>query len=131
MRKIIKIIKIILIGFLIYALGNIIFDEDPRMIFYIILLSLEAIALIGQYVINKKKLYKMYTQKLEESIDMGEGLLSFCGTIYIPSIYLLFSAEWMRCENKILISGALTGIILFLSIQIYEYKKQLRNRKIK
>ncbi len=50
-----KIIKIILIGFLIYALGNIIFDGDPRMIFYIILLSLEAIALIGQYVINKKK----------------------------------------------------------------------------
>lgn len=30
MRKIIKIIKIILIGFLIYALGNIIFDEEDR-----------------------------------------------------------------------------------------------------
>lgn len=94
----------------------------------IIMAIIMIVALVISYVRQTRKMQSYDLKELYKRKDMGEGLLNFFGSLYIPVVFFLLS--YVREEYKLFIFCLTTTILIFLTIyfniKIYRYKKQIR-----
>ena len=70
-------------------------------------------------------------EKLYRCKDMGEALLNFFSSLYIPAVFYIFSYKWDSGNEYIrgIIIVILFSLLVELNMRIYMYKKKIRYKE--
>ena len=87
--------------------------------------------IIFEYIMRTRKMQSYDLNKLYDCKEMGESLLNFLGSIYIPIMLLILS--YVNKTDKLfalIFSVTIVSIlIIILNMRINRYKKQIRHKE--
>ena len=99
-----------------------------KKICVVIVAVIAIILLIIEYINRTRKMKKYDLEKLYRCKDMGEALLNFFSSLYIPAVFYIFSYKW-DSGNEIIIIVILFSLLVELNMRIYMYKKKIRYKE--
>jgi len=102
-----------------------------KKICVVIVAVIAIILLIIEYINRTRKMKKYDLEKLYRCKDMGEALLNFFSSLYIPAVFYIFSYKWNsgnECIRGIIIV-ILFSLLVELNMRIYMYKKKIRYKE--
>lgn len=102
-----------------------------KKICVVIVAVIAIILLIIEYINRTRKMKKYDLEKLYRCKDMGEALLNFFSSLYIPAVFYIFSYKWNSGNEYIrgIIIVILFSLLVELNMRIYMYKKKIRYKE--